>query len=220
GLRQGLAGVTGLTTHLGRRVACLAGSPTVTDAGEALFGVASPDRAPVTCTRHALSFFQGNRFLAGALVRRVVESASGDDVADLYAGVGLFALALAARGARVVAVEGDPWSGADLSTNAAAWGDRIQPVRSTVEAVLAEPPATPPGVVIIDPPRTGLSSAALAGLIGWRPPRIVYVSCDPPTLARDAAHFLASGYRLQSIDAFDLFPNTPHVETVAVLTNN
>jgi tRNA/tmRNA/rRNA uracil-C5-methylase (TrmA/RlmC/RlmD family) len=67
---------------------------------------------------------------------------------------------------------------------------------------------------VLDPPRTG--SAAIEGLAAWRAPLLVYVSCDPPTLARDAARLAARGYELTSLDAFDMFPNTPHVEAVAV----
>ena len=74
----------------------------------------------------------------------------------------------------------------------------------------------PPDVVVLDPPRTGASAQAIEGLASWRAPRLVYVSCDPPTLARDAARLIAGGYRLVSLDAFDMFPNTPHVEAVAV----
>ena len=71
-------------------------------------------------------------------------------------------------------------------------------------------------VVIVDPPRTGVSPVALRGITAWRSPRLVYVSCDPPTLARDAGTLIAAGYRLTAIEAFDLFPNTPHVEVIAV----
>jgi len=73
-----------------------------------------------------------------------------------------------------------------------------------------------PTAVIVDPPRSGLSASATQGLLAWAAPQIVYVSCDPPTLARDAGRLAQAGYRLQSIEAFDLFPNTPHVEALAV----
>ena len=73
-----------------------------------------------------------------------------------------------------------------------------------------------PETIVVDPPRTGLSPVALAGLLRWNPARIVYVSCDPPTLARDAKTIAGGGWRLTSIEAFDFFPNTPHVETLAV----
>jgi tRNA/tmRNA/rRNA uracil-C5-methylase (TrmA/RlmC/RlmD family) len=74
----------------------------------------------------------------------------------------------------------------------------------------------PPDVVVVDPPRSGASRAAIEGVAAWGAPRVVYVSCDPPTLARDAARLIAAGYLLSSLEGFDLFPNTPHVEAVAV----
>ncbi|HEX4565372.1 MAG TPA: hypothetical protein VH138_02030, partial [Vicinamibacterales bacterium] len=73
-----------------------------------------------------------------------------------------------------------------------------------------------PATVIMDPPRTGLSRAALDGVLGLKPQRLVYVSCDVATLARDARVIVDAGYRIDRADAFDLFPNTPHVETVVV----
>jgi 23S rRNA (uracil1939-C5)-methyltransferase len=84
-----------------------------------------------------------------------------------------------------------------------------------VESFVARPIDPVPDVVILDPPRTGVSADALAALLRWNVPRILYVSCDPPTLARDAARIAGAGYSLRSLDAFDLFPNTPHVEAVA-----
>jgi 23S rRNA (uracil1939-C5)-methyltransferase len=148
----------------------------------------------------------------------VLDAAQGDRVVDLYAGVGLFSVALAARGAEVMAVEGDPGAAEDLATNAAPWGSRLRVVRAEVEEAVIRPPALRPGTVVLDPPRTGLSAGALQGMAAWRVPALVYVSCDPPTLARDAARLAASGYRLASLEAFDLFPNTPHVEALAVFT--
>ena len=74
--------------------------------------------------------------------------------------------------------------------------------------------------VIADPPRTGISREALAGIVRLRPGRIVYVSCDVATLARDARRLVDAGYTIVKIDAFDMFPNTPHVETVAVLDHS
>jgi len=73
-----------------------------------------------------------------------------------------------------------------------------------------------PDLVVLDPPRTGVGPEALDGVIAWSAPRVVYVSCDPPTLARDAKRLVAAGYSMTSIDAFDLFPNTAHVETISV----
>jgi 23S rRNA (uracil1939-C5)-methyltransferase len=211
-------GVTGLTTLVGDRLVTLAGSASVTDTATALFRGPSPVGDLVAWTRKATSFFQGNRFLTGALVGRVLAAATGDDVVELYAGVGLFSVALAARGSRVLAVEGDRSAASDLEANAGPWRERLQVRRAPVERVVASPPDVPPDVVILDPPRTGVSAAAVNGLIAWKAPRVVYVSCDPPTLARDAARLVGAGYRIESVDALDLFPNTPHVETVAVFS--
>jgi 23S rRNA (uracil1939-C5)-methyltransferase len=192
------------------------GGGVVRDTATSLFGADVTFDVPVVWARRATSFFQGNRYLLGALVRRVIDAAAAERVVDLYAGVGLFALPLAARGARVIAVEGDPSGGADLAENARPFADRIRALRGSVEDAVVLRDLTTPDVVVLDPPRTGASPEAMAGLLAWSAPRIVYVSCDPPTLARDSARLLAAGYRLISIVAFDCFPNTPHVECVAV----
>jgi len=187
----------------------------VSDTAAALFGADPPIDAGVTWTRHVRSFFQGNRFLTGDLVRYVLAQAPGDRCLDLYAGVGLFAVALAARGSRVVAVEGDEFSARDLALNAEPWGDRLRTIRAAVEEASAgDRLGGAPDVVVLDPPRTGLSPRALQRVVDCRAPRIVYVSCDPPTLARDAAALAKHGLVVESAQAFDLFPNTPHVEAV------
>jgi len=212
----GMPGVTGVTTFAGGLLHTIAGRAEVTDDGPALFGAEPPIALPIMWSRRAASFFQGNRFLVGSLVRRVLDAATGDRIVDLYAGVGLFSIALAARGASVTAVEGERFAVDDLRRNAAPWSDRLEVVAAPVEEIVRRPPPFVPDALVVDPPRTGLSPAAQTGVAAWRAPRLVYVSCDPPTLARDAAKLAASGYRLTSLDAFDLFPNTPHVEAVAV----
>lgn len=169
--------------------------------------------------RRASSFFQGNRFLLGPLIEDVLACADGaENVADLYAGGGLFSIALASLGARVTAVESDPSSAADLVDNAEPYGDRVIPLAIPVETVVRRRLPARPDLVVLDPPRVGASDDAIKGLTAWRAPRIIYVSCDPPTLARDASKIVASGYHLESMAAFDLFPNTPHVEVVAVFS--
>jgi 23S rRNA (uracil1939-C5)-methyltransferase len=171
----------------------------------------------IALRRHVLAFFQGNRYLLGQLAVHVVgQVPSGSSVVDLYAGVGLFAVAAAAlRGARVTAVEGDRIAAADLAANAAATNGAVAPVHQSVEE-FARDERRDTGALILDPPRTGISREALDGICRMRAPRVVYVSCDVATLARDARVLVASGYTIDKIDAFDLFPNTPHVETVAV----
>ena len=210
--------LTGISTSVSGRAVVLAGAATVSDSAAQLFGANPPVDASVVWARRAASFFQGNRFLVGPLLRHVLAESAGDTCVDLYSGVGLFAVALAARGSRVIAVEGDAGSGEDLRANAAPWPSRMRIVMAAVEDFVRQPLAPRPDVALLDPPRSGASTPVLDALVRWRAPRVVYVSCDPPTLARDARRLVAAGYRLASVEAFDLFPNTPHVEMVAALT--
>jgi 23S rRNA (uracil1939-C5)-methyltransferase len=195
-------------------VVVVAGEPAVID----VVRVVQEDRvADLRLRRDARAFFQGNRHLLEPFVRLVAERVTDGPVIDLYAGVGLFGLALAALGReQVTLVEGDPISGADLKSNAEPFGDRARVERRSVEAFLTDAPAMSSASVVVDPPRTGLSKDALAGLIALRPPRLIYVSCDPATLARDARGLLDAGYELGDVTGIDLFPNTAHVETVCV----
>lgn len=176
--------------------------------------------------RHVLAFFQSNRYLLEPLVACVVDRLEpGGTALDLYAGVGVFALGAAAcKGAHVTAVEGDRVSASDLRDNAdrADQADRangagsVRAVHEAVESFLATTRERP-DVVVVDPPRTGMSREAMDGVLRVRSTRIVYVSCDVATLARDARRLVdGAGYTLAAVNAFDLFPNTPHVEIVAV----
>jgi 23S rRNA (uracil1939-C5)-methyltransferase len=171
--------------------------------------------------RHAESFFQGNRYLLSDLVNAVVAAVpQTGEVVDLYAGVGLFSVSLAADGhLEVTAVEGDRASGADLRRNARPHDPRIAVHLARVEDYLASRRRRPAATTIVDPPRTGISTAALDAIIAHGSSRIVYVSCDPATLARDTRRLLDAGYGLASLRAFDLFPNTPHVESLAVFVS-
>ncbi len=138
------------------------------------------------------------------------------EVVDLYAGVGLFSISLAHAGREgIVAVEGNRTSVNDLMANASACGQSVRVVVGSVEDFLASS-RSDAHTIIVDPPRTGMSRAAMEAVIRAAARRVVYVSCDPPTLARDARRLLDAGYRLSSLRAFDLFPNTPHVETICV----
>lgn len=192
-----------------------AGTPLVTDPVSALTGgSATPD----LLQRHAESFFQGNRYLLRDLVSAVAAATpDSGEVLDLYAGVGLFSIALAAMGRlELTAVEGDRSSGADLRENARAHAPSVDVRIQRVEDYLASRRGPAPAAIVIDPPRTGLSKAAADGIVRHAAPRVIYVSCDPATLARDARKMLDAGYRLAELRAFDLFPNTPHVESLAV----
>ena len=198
-----LAGLTGATCAPPdtARTMDLWGSAVVTD-------VVSGARL----SRHARSFFQGNRFLLQPLVDHVLSHVTEGPVLDLYAGVGLFSLVASHTGhGPVVAVEGDRFSAADLRRNASARQD-VRVRSESVEDYL--PHATKASTIILDPPRTGLSKEALTGAIAVQAQRLIYVSCDIATLARDARLLLDAGYRLSGVRAFDLFPNTAHIETV------
>ena len=174
------------------------------------------------------SFFQVNRFLLPDLLRLVVEndSGSGGERAgrsgklawDLYAGVGLFALALDGF-ENVTAVEAAPSSAADLKQNLAGTAHRA--VQSTaldfLRAQSRRKPRVQPDLILLDPPRAGLGKEVCAHLAEIAAAEVVYVSCDPATLARDLQTLLHSGYRLESLRLVDLFPQTFHLESVAVL---
>jgi 23S rRNA (uracil1939-C5)-methyltransferase len=212
----------------------ISGQPWVSDPLDALV---RPAAAAATSTarlrRHAASFFQANRYLVPDLVAAVHRAVSGDGnagasrdsrgpIIDLYAGVGLFAITLAAvqRDAHIVAVEGDPSSARDLAANAETLSG-IQVEHSSVEHYLERLASTPlPSLstLIVDPPRTGMSKQALDGVLRARASRLVYVSCDVATLSRDLRRMIDAGYQLDHLEAFDLFPNTAHVESLAVLS--
>jgi 23S rRNA (uracil1939-C5)-methyltransferase len=203
---------------------CMARGPVgpLVHAGEALVGDTLARLTAGRTTigllrRRPTSFFQGNRFLLPALVTRVLDAVPADaSVLDLYAGVGLFSVALAATGhSRIVAVEGDRSAGGDLRDNAAPYASTLKAVVGRVEDYIARRGPTA-GTIVVDPPRTGISKEAMEAIARHGASRVVYVSCDPPTMARDARRLLEAGYTLETIEGFDLFPNTPHVETLGV----
>jgi 23S rRNA (uracil1939-C5)-methyltransferase len=202
--------ITGLSVQvLDRRgVETLAGVPVVSDSIGAL-----------VLKRDVRAFFQGNRFLLETLVRHVRDLApESGPVVDLYAGVGLFGLSLAAAGREdITLVEGDPVSAHDLEENARRFVERPRVERSSVEDFLRHSKAAPAATFIVDPPRTGMSREAVQCILQVKPARLLYVSCDVATLARDVRALVDHGYALEPISAFDLFPNTAHVESVCLL---
>src|SRR5581483_552743 len=161
------------------------------------------------------SFFQVNRFLADKLVEAALPAAGAGMALDLYAGVGLFALPLAARFGSVIAVESGSSAARDLEFNAARAGAAVQVEQARVEHFLSRLQATPE-FVLADPPRVGLGKDVVGHLLRLAPPRITIVSCDPATLARDLSG-LAAQYRIESLTMVDLFPQTYHLETIARL---
>jgi 23S rRNA (uracil1939-C5)-methyltransferase len=161
------------------------------------------------------AFFQVNRYLVPTLLEEVIAQRSGGISWDLYAGVGLFAQALAQRFEQVIAVESSPASTADLARNLHGAGHKR--IMQDTLRFLQSPPAARPDLVVLDPPRAGLGAEVCQRIAHIQPEKIVYVSCDPSTLARDLRALQPSGYRPVALTLIDLFPQTFHLETVATL---
>ncbi len=159
------------------------------------------------------AFFQVNRWLVDGLVERVTAGLSGALAWDLFAGVGLFARKLAQNFGGVVAVESAPAAAGALAVNLG--GMPAVAVRSsTLEFLRRNGNGDRPDLIVVDPPRTGLGADITARIAEIAPPALVYVSCDPATLARDLRALVGSGYRIESMTLADLFPQTFHLETV------
>jgi 23S rRNA (uracil1939-C5)-methyltransferase len=170
---------------------------------------------------NAEGFFQINHELLPALVAAATADApEGQSAVDLYCGVGLFTLPLARRFARVTGIEANASALAYAERNLSdAQLNNATFERARVGDYLASHAAelAPTDFLLLDPPRAGAEPEALKGILALRPQRITYVSCDPATLARDLKELMPGGYQLESIAAFDMFPQTHHVETVAKL---
>jgi 23S rRNA (uracil1939-C5)-methyltransferase len=170
----------------------------------------------------ATAFFQVNGLAAKTLTRLVVEGAAltgTERVLDLYGGVGTFTVPLARLTREVIGVEANAVAAADavhnLRSNGCA-GARV--VQAQAEQALPELAQEGPwDVVILDPPRQGVSRRVLDAVTGMAAPRLVYVSCDPSTLARDLGILVRAGYRCTALTPVDLFPQTFHLESVAIL---
>jgi 23S rRNA (uracil1939-C5)-methyltransferase len=196
----------------GGETTLLAGSPQLHEQLGDLRFLISPD-----------AFFQTNTEMAEVLYGHAAEAAGlrgHERVYDLYCGIGTIALTLAARAREVVGVElveaavADAIENARLNevTNAAFYaGDIRLAMRELVER------AGRPDVCVIDPPRAGLSQKVVRRIIEAAPQRIVYVSCNPTTLAPNAAQLVEAGWALRSVQPVDMFPQTPHIECVALL---
>lgn len=174
------------------------------------------------------SFFQTNRHLTDELVRIVTTGQSGELAVDLYAGVGLFSATLAGDFRHILSVESSQTSSADLAYNLPSNGRAVQ---ATTEQYLTgtgksgrfgKGAVLPniggrPDLAVVDPPRGGLGERVARSLAILAAPRVVYVSCDPVTLARDLVVFLAGGYKIEQFHLVDLFPQTFHLESVVHL---
>lgn len=166
-------------------------------------------------------FFQNNPYVLGAMVDYVIDQAVGagdcTNLLDTYCGSGLFALCGAKQFKQVYGVEVSSAAVKAATTNAAANSIRnVRFILGSSEAIFSVASNLSPSetVVVIDPPRRGCDDAFLSQLFAFRPRRLVYVSCDPATQARDAAAIVAQGYTMERIQPFDLFPQTRHIENV------
>jgi 23S rRNA (uracil1939-C5)-methyltransferase len=169
-----------------------------------------------------LSFFQVNRFLVSEMARVVCDLAGTGELAlDLYAGVGLFAALLAEKFSAVTAVEADPASARDLEAIARSRRNTVtvrnQPANLFLNDSKRKRVSRSPDVIVVDPPRAGLEHGVAEQLSGVAAHNVLYVSCDPSTLARDLAKLCSQAYTLRELHLFDMFPQTYHIESVAFL---
>ncbi len=164
------------------------------------------------------SFFQVNRHLVATLERLVLANRSGSLAWDLYGGVGLFSRALAASFSHVVAVEVAESAVTDLAQNLRSTASRVMAQTTLDFLKSAVIDRARPDLIVMDPPRAGVGAEVCALLARVQAPVLVYVSCDPVTLARDLKLLTASGYAVTELNLVDMFPQTFHIETVAILT--
>ncbi len=163
----------------------------------------------------APSFFQVNTAMAAKMVEHILGGAGAAPlsvVLDLYCGVGLFSAFLAPRCARLIGIESSASACNDFTENLDEF-DNVELYEDAAENVLPSLDVQP-DLVLVDPPRVGLAPSVVDGILRLHPRTVAYVSCDPSTLARDAARLLKGGYRLRASTPFDLFPQTFHIESI------
>ncbi len=168
----------------------------------------------------AASFFQVNTAMAGEMVGyllanlRMTRSAT---LLDIYCGVGLFSAFLASSCERVIGIEASASACEDFTVNLDEF-ENVELYEGLAEDILPNLVSHIENVTyaIVDPPRAGLDKSVVDGILKLNPQAIAYVSCDPSTLARDAARLINGGYRLKQVTPFDLFPQTYHIESIAI----
>ena len=166
----------------------------------------------------ATSFFQVNTHMAGRMVEHVLANLPDkvETLLELYCGVGLFSAFLAPTVGRLIGIEASPSACEDFVENLDEF-DNVELYEAPAEQVL-------PGlklkadVILADPPRAGLEPVVLQAILVMQPKTLMYISCDPATLARDAHKLLLGGYQLQQVTPFDLFPQTFHIESVSIFS--
>jgi 23S rRNA (uracil1939-C5)-methyltransferase len=165
----------------------------------------------------AASFFQVNIEMAGKMVAHLLAHLPVSPVTtllDVYCGVGLFSLFFAPCVGRLIGIESSPSACEDFAINLDEF-NHVELYEAPAEDVMPVLDVKPE-VIIVDPPRAGLEKHLLDALLALGPGRIAYVSCDPSTLARDAARLITGGYRLDQVTPFDLFPQSYHIESISI----
>jgi len=165
----------------------------------------------------AASFFQVNTVMAEKMVEHLLAKLPIDQsttLLDVYCGVGLFSAFFAPKCGRVIGIEFSESSCEDFAVNLDEF-DNVELYEGEAEDVIPYLEANP-DIVLVDPPRAGLDKAVLDGILKLSPSLIAYVSCDPSTLARDAARLINGGYKLREVTPFDLFPQTFHIESISI----
>jgi 23S rRNA (uracil1939-C5)-methyltransferase len=168
----------------------------------------------------AASFFQVNTAMAEKMVNHLMVTlpiTQSATLLDVYCGVGLFSAFLAPRYERVIGIESSPSACEDFAFNLDEF-DNVELYEGLAEDVLLGLVSHVTNVTytIVDPPRAGLEKRAVDGILKLKPQMIAYVSCDPSTLARDAARLINGGYHLKEVTPFDIFPQTYHIESISL----
>lgn len=165
----------------------------------------------------AAAFFQVNTAMAAKMVEHLITHlpiTSSSTILDIYCGAGLFSAFLAPKCGRVIGVESSESACEDFVVNLDEF-ENVELYEGLAEDVIPHLEAKP-DIVLVDPPRAGLDKSVVDGILKLNPKVIAYVSCDPSTLARDAARLIKGGYQLKDVTPFDLFPQTYHIESISI----
>jgi len=165
----------------------------------------------------AASFFQVNTAMAEKMVQHLLTClpvSSSATLLDVYCGAGLFSAFFAPKCGRVIGIESSESACEDFAVNLDEF-DNVELYEGFAEEILQHLEIQP-NIVLVDPPRAGLDKLVIDGIFNLNPQMIAYVSCDPSTLARDAARLINAGYKLKEVTPFDLFPQTYHIESISL----
>jgi 23S rRNA (uracil1939-C5)-methyltransferase len=171
----------------------------------------------LTFELHPDAFFQSNRFLAGPLIDTLLAEVAGSTgpACDLYCGAGFFSIPLARQGRRVIGVDSNRAAIRQARKNAQLnEAPDVEFVEQDLDRAIFDREWRPE-LVLVDPPRSGCGVRSAERIATWKAPRLIYISCNPSTFAREAAVFIKAGYRFERLTLVDQFPNTYHIETVA-----